>query len=177
MNNILKPNQLGFMPGNRTSDVHIILHNLIRKYCHKNNTQLFGCFVEFSKAFDCIPRDILLRKLINYGISRKFYDVIENIYKNDRACIKIDDKLSPEFETQKGVRQGYIMSPLLFNILMVDLLDELNQNDKVSLNENVKIYSLLWADDILILSETEAGLNSSTDFRSTLSRYVIGLTI
>ena len=46
---------------------------------------------------------------------------------------------------------------------MADLPDKLNQNDKMSLNANVKINSLLWADDILILSETEARLNSSSN--------------
>ena len=52
------------------------------------------------------------------------------------------------------------MSSPLLNILMADLPDKLNQNDKVSLNANVKINSLLLADNILILSETEAGLIS-----------------
>ena len=37
---ILHPSQLGFLPGNRTSDAHIILYNLINKYCHKNNKNI-----------------------------------------------------------------------------------------------------------------------------------------
>ena len=160
-NNILKPNQLGFLPGNRTSDAHIILYNLINKYCHKKSTKIFGCFVDFSKAFDCIPRDILVTKLISCGITGKFLDVIKNIYKNVTSCIKIDGKLSPEFDSQTGVRQGCIMSPLLFNIFMSDLPDFLNQEDNVSLNNDLNINCLIWADDILILSKTESGLKSS----------------
>ena len=58
-NNILSKNQLGFLPVNRTSDAHIIIHNLVRKYCHKKASRLYCCFIDFSKAFDTIPRDIL----------------------------------------------------------------------------------------------------------------------
>ena len=59
---LLSENQLGFVQGNRTSDPHI-LHNLIQKYCHKNKKKIYGCFVDFSKAFDNVSRDILLSKL------------------------------------------------------------------------------------------------------------------
>ena len=85
------------------------------------------------------------------------------MYKNDKACVKIDGQLSPEFKTQSGVRQGCIMSPLLFNIFMSDMPGKLNQEDQVSLCLGGKINCLLWADDILILSETEAGLNTSLE--------------
>ena len=68
---ILSPSQLGFLPGNRTTDAHLILYNLIRKYCHTNSKWLYGCFIDFSKAFDTIPRDILFKKLIAYMSYRK----------------------------------------------------------------------------------------------------------
>ena len=158
---ILHPSQLGFLPGNRTSDAHMILYNLISKYCHKNDKKIFGCFVDFSKAFDCIPRDILLTKLIDQGVTGKFFSILENIYKYDKACVKIDGKLSSEFKIHAGVRQGCIMSPLLFNIFLSDLPEKLHQGDKVSLSQDVTINCLIWADDVLILSETEDGLHSS----------------
>ena len=61
-NNLLSKNQLRFLPGNRTSDAHIIVHNLIRKYCHQKKSKTCSCFIDFSKAFDTIPRDLLFKK-------------------------------------------------------------------------------------------------------------------
>ena len=63
-NNILSKAQLGFLPGNRTSDALLILYNLIDYYCRTKKTYLFACFVDFSKAFDSLPRSTLFRKLL-----------------------------------------------------------------------------------------------------------------
>ena len=46
---ILPDSQLGFIKGNRTSDAHIILNNIIRKHCHKNNDKIYSCFMIFLK--------------------------------------------------------------------------------------------------------------------------------
>ena len=158
-NRILTPSQLGFVQGNRTSDPHIILHNLQQKYCHRANKRLYGCFVDFSKAFDNVPRDLLLDKLKIRGINGNIFDIIQTIYLEDTVSIKIGKQHSPSFKTNKGVRQGCVLSPLLFNIFLADLqpiLDSCNGNVKISADS--RISCLLWADDILILSESEAGL-------------------
>ena len=134
---IIADNQLGVLPGNRTSDAHLILHNLVNKYCHKNQSKMYGCFVDFSKAFDSI----------------------RNLYNGDKTFIKINDKISQGIEVGKGVRQGCIMSPLLFNIFMADLPEKLSKKDSVSSEDKQKVNCLIWADDILLLSETETGMN------------------
>ena len=79
-NNIICDNQLGFMPGNRTSDALIVLYNLVNKYCVKNNRYIYACFVDFKKAFDSIPRHILFEKLLSHNITGKFYNCIKNMY-------------------------------------------------------------------------------------------------
>ena len=87
-NKILSPSQLGFLAGNRTSDAHIILYNLINDYCHKRGLKLYGCFVDFSKDFDSIPRDKMFKKLLDIGITEKFYDIIKFIYEGDQIVSK-----------------------------------------------------------------------------------------
>ena len=91
---ILSESQLGFMKGNRCSDAHLIIHNLIMKYCHKYNKKIYSCFIDLSKAFDKIPRDILLFKLRDVGITGKIYNIIRNVYSGDEACLKIDGKIN-----------------------------------------------------------------------------------
>ena len=156
---ILSDCQLGFQVGNRTSDAHIILYNLIRKYCHKNYKMIFGCFIDFQKAFDKIPREILLEKLLKYNITGKMYASIKNLYTNNLSCIKIDNKMTKMFPIDQGVKQGCILSPILFNLFMADLPTALDPHKGVSLDKSIKFNCIIWADDIIIMSESESDLN------------------
>ena len=63
-NEIIKPEQLGFVKGNRTSDNRFILHSLVDLYCNKNGKKLFTAFIDFEKAYDKVSPNILLKKLI-----------------------------------------------------------------------------------------------------------------
>ena len=62
-NKILSKEQMGFIPGNRTSDACIILHSLIKHYCFSNNKYIYGCFVDLSNKY--IYMDVLLIYPIN----------------------------------------------------------------------------------------------------------------
>ena len=78
-------------------------------------------YLDLSKAFDTVPRDILLKKLHNVGIRGKVFNIIRSIYSNDKAYLKIDGKVAEAFPINQEVRQGYVLSPLLFNIFMADM--------------------------------------------------------
>jgi hypothetical protein len=158
-NKILSPSQLGFLAGNRTSDAHIILSNLINDYCHKRSSKIYGCFVDFSKAFDSIPRDRMFKKLLDIGVTGKFYDLIKYIYEGDQVCIKLNDQITPAIKTVMGVRQGCVLSPLLFNIYMSDFPKSLSKDIGVDLTAEFRFNCIIWADDIILLSDSEVGLN------------------
>ena len=153
-NQILSKTQLGFLPGNRTSDALLILHNLVDYYCNKNKKYLYGCFVDFSKAFDSLPRYTLFTKLLKHDISGKFYDCLVNLYTEDQSCIKVKNKITNTFTINQGVKQGCVLSPLLFNIFMSDLPQELEkqENDPIEISPHEFCGGLLWADDLLMLS-------------------------
>ena len=157
---ILSESQLGFQQGNRCSDAHLIIHNLIDKYCYKNNRKIYSCFIDLSKAFDTIPRDILLLKLRDVGITGKVFNIIRNIYSSDQACIKVDGKIGKPFKISQGVRQGCVLSPLLFNIFMAGLAKELSNKDSGLKLDSKKINSIFWADDIVLLTESRSDLET-----------------
>ena len=94
---LLSPSQLGFVAGNRCSDAHIIIYNLIKNKCHKQNSKIFSCFVDFKKAFDSVPRDLLLKKILRMGVTGKFFNILRNIYTTDKACVKIGQTRSDFF--------------------------------------------------------------------------------
>ena len=157
---ILSKGQLGFIPGNRTSDAHLILHNLIESYCKNKKKHIFGCFVDFEKAFDTLPRHKLFKKMLDLNINGKFYDCLISLYKKNESCVKIGNTTSNSFLTNQGVKQGCILSPLLFNIFLSDLQQEIDktENEPVLISQYEKLGCILWADDILLMSESETGL-------------------
>ena len=159
-NNILCDEQLGFREGNRTSDAHIILYSLIRHYCHNNGRKLYSCFVDFKKAFDSIPRGLLFEKLLNLGVKGKFFNAIKTIYVNDNCCVKVGDKITSAFVANQGVKQGCILSPLLFNIFLSDLPKMFRGTEcrPAMLNNERCISCLFWADDLVLLSESNEGI-------------------
>ena len=100
------------------------------------------------------------------------------MYSNDVSCVKIGDTITPAFITNQGVKQGCILSPTLFNIFLSDLQPVLETTlcDPLQLKEGEKIGCIIWADDILLMSKSEIGLQNML---SALKDYTVenGMTI
>jgi hypothetical protein len=160
-NNILCPNQIGFRKNARTSDHMFIIRTLIDKYVKHGNSPIYACFVDFRKAFDSVWRQALLFKLLKSNIRGKMFNIIQEIYRQDRVCLKINQNRTDFFCCNTGVKQGDVLSPTLFNLFLNDLPSHLSgDSDSPTLDETV-INSLLYADDLVILSLSKSGLQSS----------------
>ena len=115
--------------------------------------------MDFKKAFDSIPRDVLLKKLLNFGIDGKCFNIIKHIYSSDKASIKSGSTRSDFFGLNLGVRQGCILSPLLFNLFLSDLAKKFeSMSEKFELN-HTGINSLFWADDLVLLAKSKEDLD------------------
>ena len=77
-----------------------------------NKGKLFCCFADFQKAVDSIWHDGLVHKLLYKNIGGQFYNLISDMYSKTKCAVKNGNKRSSFFNYNRGVRQGYILSPL-----------------------------------------------------------------
>jgi hypothetical protein len=162
---IIPENQIGFRKGYRTADHILTLKTLLDKYLNKAGKKVFACFVDFKKAYDTVWRNGLLYKLIQIGMGGNFLEVIRSMYQSVSYSIKCPcGGITQSILSGRGLQQGGVLSPMLFSIYMHDLPD-IFLDDKcmpMSLN-NCKIGCLMYADDIVLLSESAEGIQYSID--------------
>jgi hypothetical protein len=153
-NKILNEFQAGFRRGYSTVDNIYNLISIVNLKFHENK-KVYAFFVDFKAAFDCIPRMSLLYKLSTMGISSKFLNLIQSLYTNTKAAVWDGEELSEYFSTAMGVKQGCLLSPLLFALFLNDLHEFLGGGLTIN---NFIIRLLMYADDIIILAEDRATL-------------------
>ena len=149
--------QIGFEKKARPSDHLLVLKTLIDLYA-KDGKKLYTCFVDFQKAFGSVWRTMLLYKMINYGLDLSIIKLLKGMYEKTYICLKFNGKVSPPIRTFKGVRQGCNLSPRVFNLLINDIPKIFDDKcDPVKLSTE-KLNCLMYADDLVILSSSESGL-------------------
>ena len=79
--------------------------------------------MDLSKAFDCIPHDLLIAKLHAYGFSFETLTFLNSYLRNRKQCVKINNICINFLKILSGVPQGSILGPILFNIFLNDTLN------------------------------------------------------
>ena len=153
----LREEQAGFRPKRSCAEQIFTLRRIIEK-CQEYQVPLAVSFIDFSKAFDSIHRPSLWKVLISYGIPEKVVNAIEQIYSGSRCCIRTDDGLSDWFQVLTGVRQGCILSPILFAIAIDWVLTKATKDRGIDWLSNQKLSDLDFADDIAALAKDTPSL-------------------
>ena len=82
------------------------------------------CFVDLQKAYDSVDRELLWKVLARAGVPSVMIDVIRQFHDGMRASVRMDDgELSEWFEVTQGLRQGCVLSTLLFNIFFAVVIE------------------------------------------------------
>ena len=107
----------------------------------------FSCFIDFKKAFDCVNRDLLWKKLaVRFGLSGKFLLALKALYKDVCCSVDVNHTLIDWFDVNNGVKQGCILSPTLFAMFIDDLVAELKIKQLGVNCQTCMLSCLLYAD-------------------------------
>lgn len=112
----LRGNQAGFRQNRSCADQRAILR-IILEQSQEFQPPLHAVFLGFEKAFESLDREVLWQLMRHYGIPEKFVTIIKNPYMQCRVIH--EGQLTEAFNITTGVRQGCLLSPLLF-LLVVD---------------------------------------------------------
>lgn len=161
-NQLIPDCQIGYRKDCRTSDHILTLKSVIDKYLQKSiKHRLHCCFVDFKAAFDSISRKELFYKLLKLEIGGTFLASLRAMYGNVNFAVKTDGKVSEYFKSNLGVKQGCTLSPLLFNLFIADLPLIFDHNCDPAILNDSKLSCLMFADDLIIMSQSASGLQNS----------------
>ena len=141
------PLQFGFKVGMSTSLCTGIVKNVISRYIH-NGSSVLGCFLDASKAFDMVDHGKLFHKLLERGLPPS---ILRCWYQSQQMRVKWGSALSDGFGVSNGVRQGSVLSPVLFAVYLDGLLVELSSSGVGCYWGCMFAGSFCYADDIVLL--------------------------
>ena len=129
--NLLDDNQSGFRKGFSTYDGLSRLENAIR-FNQRTKQATLVVFLDINQAFDSVNHQALLHKIECLGISGKLLHYIKNFISNRKMSVRYKGHKSTTHTNSSGVPQGSVISPLLFILMLNDLLFNLHENYHVS---------------------------------------------
>ena len=148
--------QAGFRKGRRTRDQ---IANICwsKEKPRKLQKNIYFCFIDYVKAFDCVDHNKLWNILQEMGIPDHLTCLLRNLYTGQEATIKTRHGTTDWFQIGKGVLQGCILSPCLFNfyaeyIMRNAWLDEAQAGIKIA---GRNINNLRYADDTTLMAEAK----------------------
>ena len=159
---ISSAHQFGFKAGLSTDICIYTLKEIVDFYL-SSSSPVYICFMDASKAFDKVCHWTLFKKLIERGLPALITRLLIYWYSSQTVYIRWANSTSFHFEVSNGVRQGGVLSPVLFNVYM-DGLSSVLANSFIGCSISNLLYNhLFYADDIVLLSPSAKGLQSLID--------------
>ena len=156
MNGKLPDVQATFRKGRGTRDQIANIRWIIEK-AREFQKNIYFCFIDYAKAFDCVDHNQLWEILKEMGIPEHLTCLLRNLYAGQEATVRTGHGPTDWFQIGKGVRQGCILPPFLFNfyaeyIMRNAGLDEAQARIKISRRN---INNLRYADDTTLMGESK----------------------
>ena len=157
--------QAGFRAGRGTTEHMFVLRHLMDS-ARARKQPLYCAFIDFSKAYDRVDRQLLLRILRGCGLHGRALHALASMIEVTRMQVRAQGELGTPFDSTAGVRQGCPTSPVLFGILIDRLesfLERLCAQHGVHCASGSLLRALLYADDVVLTASSADGLQAMLD--------------
>jgi hypothetical protein len=162
--------QAGFRRGRGTRDQVTNLRIVMQK-AREHQQPLYMCFVDFKKAFDSISHERLWITMLEMGYPGHIVNLLARLYRKQKAKVRVAGTLSRGFRVRRGVRQGCVLSPYLFNILAEMVMRETLDGYEGGIQMGGRrVTNLRYADDIILLACTEMELQDLVNRLDSVSK-------
>ena len=151
--------QAGFRKGRGTRDQIANIRCIIKK-AREFQKNIYFCFIDYAKAFDCVDHSKLWETLKEMGIPDYLTCLLRNLYAGQEATVRTGHGTTDGFQIGKGVCQGCLLSPCLFNLYAECImrnagLEEAQAGIKFA---GRNIHNLRYADDTTLMAESDEEL-------------------
>jgi len=133
------------------------------EYYRDRGSHVLTCFVDITKAFDSVNYWKLFNKLLDDGIDVAIVTILAFWYSNQKICVRWQNTLSNNFTIGKGIRQGGVLSPVLFARYINELLHGISTSGIGCSVGGIYYNILAYADDLVLFAPTWAALQLLVD--------------
>ena len=152
---LLAEEQGGFRRGRGCRDQFLSLSLLGQTMIARRRKGMLAAFIDFKRTYDRVDRTKLWSCLEGSGLEGRMVDFLRAAYSERKCEVKVGDMVSESFNVMKGLRQGCVLSPVLFSLYINSLVEKLRGAGVGIECRGQRIPALLYADDMVILADDE----------------------
>ena len=151
-NKFLSEKQFGFRKKYSTTDAVLVVSAAIDK-ARLDNLDAGMASIDLKAAYDMVSREALFAKLESLGLNGSFLQLIEDYYTGDSVVYAVGDGVTKPLYMTQGVKQGCNLSPMLFNLFLVDMINKVHEM-KLGIKLGPDIITIIsYADDIIAFAK------------------------
>ena len=154
--------QFSFKPKHSTVMCTAAMREIVSDYTSRSS-RVYMCALDTTKAFDEVKFHKLFHLLLKTNIPGVILRIVLDMYTRQSVKATWNDSNSFPINVSNGVRQGGVLSPILFNVYMDELLQRLQKHDNGCHIDTIFMVALCYADDLIIVCRTQRRLHVSHD--------------
>lgn len=157
--NLLGEYQAGFRSNRSTTDQIFALRQILEK-CWEYNIDIHQLYIDYKTAYDSVKQKEIWKTMEHFRIPPKLGRIIRATIEGTKSRCRIGNQLSEEFEIRKGVKQGDVLSPLIFNLVLEKAIRQITINPGGTIY-NRQLQMLAYADDVVLIGRRKEAIQNA----------------